>query len=413
MTTHTLILGAGMVGVSIAWHLRARGREVTLVDRRDPGRETSYGNAGLIQREAVQPHPFPHDLGEILRVLPNRSTDIRYRAGAMLSEAHPLWQYWRHSAPKSFAQIVPEYASLIEHCTADHEVMFQAAGAEHLIRRDGWLQLYRSNTAFEESLAEAADFRERFGVTFERVDNEHLHRMEPYLSARIIGAIHWTNSWAVSDPGALVRAYAADLVARGGKIQQAEAETVEQAEAGWRMRTDKGILAADELVLATGPWSPAWLEQLGYQMPMFVMRGYHMHYDAVGEATLNYPIMDFEKGYLITPKQAGLRLTTGAELNLLDAPPRFGQLNDAEKIAREIFPLGQRREAEPWIGSRPCMADMKPVIGPGHRHNNLWFAFGHGHLGFTLGPTTGRLLGQLMDGETPAVDMAPFAGSRF
>src|SRR5690625_3351638 len=144
-----------MVGVGIAWHLRARGHDVTLVDRRAPGRETSYGNAGLIQREAVQPHPFPRQLAEMLRVLPNRSTDIRYRTKALFNEAHPLWQYWRYSAPKFFARIVSEYASLIEHCTADHETLFQAADAEHLIRRDGWLQLYRTRAAFDESLAEA------------------------------------------------------------------------------------------------------------------------------------------------------------------------------------------------------------------------------------------------------------------
>lgn len=413
MTTQTLILGAGMVGVSIAWHLRSRGRKVTLVDRRAPGRETSYGNAGLIQREAVQPHPFPRDLAEVLRVLPNHSTDIRYRAGTLFSETHPLWQYWRYSAPKPFARIVAEYASLIRHCTSDHETMIKVAGAEHLIRRDGWLQLYRTMAAFEEGLAEAADSRDRFGVTFDRVDVERLHSMEPDLSDRVIGAIHWTNSWSVTDPGALVRAYADDFVARGGQIRRAEAESVAQAGDGWRMHTDQGVLAADELVLATGPWSRAWLEQLGYRMPMFFMRGYHMHYDVVGGASLNYPIMDFEKGYLITPKHAGLRLTTGAELNNLDAPPRFGQLRAAEKTAREVFALGKRKEAEPWVGSRPCMADMKPVIGPAHNHSNLWFAFGHGHQGFTLGPTTGRLLAQLMDEEAPTVNMTPFRSDRF
>jgi D-amino-acid dehydrogenase len=142
-----------MVGVGIAWHLRSRGRDVTLVDRREPGRETSYGNAGLIQREAVKPHPFPRDLAELWRVLPNRSIDIRYRTGAMFTEANPLWQYWHYSAPKSFARIVPEYASLIRHCTADHETLFKAAGAEHLIRRDGWLQVFRTMTVFEAGLS--------------------------------------------------------------------------------------------------------------------------------------------------------------------------------------------------------------------------------------------------------------------
>lgn len=402
-----------MVGVSIAWHLRSRGREVTLIDRREPGRETSYGNAGLIQREAVQPHPFPRDLAELWRVLPNRRIDIRYRTGAMFAEASPLWQYWRYSSPTSFARIVPEYASLIEHCTAEHETMFTAAGAEHLIRRDGWLQVFRSENVFEDELVQAAEFRQRFGVTFEQIQAERLRQMEPSLSEHAIGAIHWTNAWSVTDPGGLVQAYADDFVARGGRIEQAEAQAMTPNGQGWQLSTDRGEFEADDLVLATGPWSPTWLDKLCYDVPMFVMRGYHMHYDGADGAGLNYGVMDFEKGYLVTPKRAGLRLTTGAELNTIDAPPRFGQLEAAEQAARELLPLGQRKEAEPWKGARPCLADMKPIIGPAHRHDHLWFAFGHGHQGFTLGPTTGRLIGQLMDDETPLVDMSPFRSDRF
>ncbi|WP_037333553.1 NAD(P)/FAD-dependent oxidoreductase [Salinisphaera hydrothermalis] len=413
MSRHTVVLGAGMVGVSIAWHLRLRGREVTLVDRREPGRETSYGNAGLIQREAVKPHPFPRDLSDIWRVLPNRSIDIRYRTGAMFAEANPLWQYWRYSAPKSFARIVPEYASLIQHCTTEHEVMFTAANAEHLIRRDGWLQVFRSSDTFQAELAQAAEFRERFGVTFEALDAAQLHTIEPSLGSCAIGAIHWTNAWSVVDPGALVQAYADDFVARGGRIEKAEARSAEPSGHGWRLDTDRGEHRADDLVLATGPWSPVWLDRLGYRMPMFVMRGYHMHYEPAEGRALNYGVMDFEKGYLLTPKRAGLRLTTGAELNTIDAPARFGQLSAAEEAAREMFALGARKEAEPWKGARPCLADMKPVIGPAHQHENLWFAFGHGHQGFTLGPTTGRLVGELMDGERPIVDMKPFRSDRF
>src|SRR5699024_3873549 len=137
-------------------------------------------------------------------------------------------------------------------------------------------------------------------------------------------------------------------------------------------------------------------------MPLFVQRGYHMHYDSQGDAQLHHSVMDAEKGYVFGPKRAGLRLTTGAELNTINAPPRLGQLAAAESALRGLYPLGERREERPWKGARPCLADMKPVIGPACMHDNLWFAFGHGHQGFTLGPTTGRLLGQMMDGETPS-----------
>src|SRR5699024_6494169 len=103
----------------------------------------------------------------------------------------------------------------------------------------------------------------------------------------------------------------------------------------------------------------------------------------------------------------------GAELNTINAPPRLGQLQAAEDALRELYPLGKRREGKPWKGARPCLADMKPVIGPAHRHDGLWFAFGHGHQGFTLGPTTGRLLSQRMACETPSVNMTPFRSDRF
>lgn len=414
MSTHqTVVIGAGMVGVSIAWHLRSRGRNVVLVDRRRPGHETSYGNAGLIQREAVKPHPFPRQLSEILRVLPNLSIDIRYRWVAMLEEADTLWKFWRSSAPGPLSRIISEYASLIEHCTADHQTMIEAAGAERFIQRHGWLQVYRTARALERDVVEAADFRDRFGVAFERLDTDALHAMEPYLSDRAIGAIHWTSSWAVTDPGGLVLAYADQFVERGGEFVHAEVHALEPAGQRWRIRTGQDVLEADEVVLATGPWSKRWLRQLGYRMPVFVQRGYHMHYDSRDGAELAHSVMDIEKGYVVGPKSAGLRLTTGAELNTVNARPRMGQLRAAEQALRELYPLGRRKESAVWKGARPCLSDMKPVIGPAHNHHNLWLAFGHGHQGFTLGPTTGRLLAQMMAGESPSVDMTPFRSNRF
>ena len=113
MARDILVLGAGMVGVSTAWHLLQRGHRVTLVDRNAPGRETSFGNAGIIQREAVRPYRFPRDLATLTRVLPNRPVDIRYQPYGMVRAALPLFQYWRNSAPQRYASIVPEYAALI------------------------------------------------------------------------------------------------------------------------------------------------------------------------------------------------------------------------------------------------------------------------------------------------------------
>ncbi len=413
MPRNIIVLGAGMVGVSVAWHLVRRGHQVTMVDRREPGRETSFGNAGIIQREAVRPYAFPRDFGTLLRVLPNREVDIRYRPLGMVNAARPLLDYWLNSGGERYQKIVSEWASLIMRCQDAHAPMIEAAGAQHLIRTGGWLELYHTPKALEERIEVAKDNRARFAVDFEVLDAPSLYAREPHLAPGLAGAIHWTQPWMVTDPGALVQAYAQSFVDQGGTLLQASVEDIAPCEGGWRIVTSEGELLADQTVVALGPWSKELLSLLHIEVPLFVKRGYHMHYSATGGAKLNHWLMDAEKGFLLEPMRAGIRLTTGAELADLDAPPRYRQLAAAEREARKLFPLGKRRDAEPWKGARPCLPDMKPVIGPTPGMPGLWLAFGHGHQGFTLGPATGELLAQMMDGETPAVDMSPFAVDRF
>ncbi|WP_235042247.1 NAD(P)/FAD-dependent oxidoreductase [Vreelandella profundi] len=413
MARQTVVLGAGMVGVCIAWHLRQRGHEVTLVDRLQPGRETSFGNAGIIQREAVRPYPFPRDAKTLLSVLPNRRIDIRYRPSGMVNAVFPLLRYWMNSAPKAYQKIVPEYASLIQLSLKTHGPMIDAAGADHLVRRQGWLELYRTANKLAARIKDAEEARNLYGVQFEQLDRAALLEKEPSLSDSIIGAIHWLDPWTVADPGALVAAYANAFSQDGGRILQADIESVQQMGERWQVTTACEVIEADDVVVALGPWAGNWLKSLGYHFPTFVKRGYHMHYATQAPAKLNYWLMDAEVGYLLAPMNAGVRLTTGAQLDRLEALADAKQLDAAEKVARHVFPLGERRDAVPWKGARPCLPDMKPVIGPAPRHPGLWLAFGHGHQGFTLGPATGHLLADMMEGKETAIDMAPFRADRF
>jgi len=130
MRYEVIVIGAGMVGTSIAWHLQKNNSKVLLIDKKSPGSETSYGNAGLIQREAIHVHPFPRQPIELLKVLPNKNTDIRYRWPALLRYRQALLQYWRFSAQSSVQKIEKEWQTLIEHCTREHQEMITAASAE-------------------------------------------------------------------------------------------------------------------------------------------------------------------------------------------------------------------------------------------------------------------------------------------
>ena len=408
-----VVLGAGIVGICVALHLQKRARSVALVDRRGPAEETSFGNAGLIQREGVYPYGFPHDFGALLRYGLNRTIDAHYHPSALPRLVPFLWQYWRHSRPARHAQVARRYAKLIEHCVLEHEALAAEADAGGFIRRVGWMRLFRTARERDTRFAEAERWRREFGINHRALDARALQEMEPHLAPVLVGALHWTDPISVDDPHGLALAYLRRFESLGGVFLQGNAAGLEQDASRWRMRTASGPLEAASAVVALGPWADVLTRALGYHFPLAVKRGYHMHYRAAGEARLNHPVLDTERGYFLGPLRRGIRLTTGAEFALRDAKRTPVQLARAEPIARELFPLAERLDAEPWMGSRPCTPDMLPVIGRAPRHPSLWFAFGHAHHGLTLGPVTGRLLAEMMTGETPFVDPAPYAAERF
>jgi D-amino-acid dehydrogenase len=410
MDFDAIVLGGGIVGTSVAVHLQRRGVKVALVDRRPPGNETSLGNAGIIQREGVYPYAFPRDLATLARYAGNRATDVRYHPSAMPKLMPFLFRYWHHSRADRHADIAKTYSTLIEHSVSEHRELIEAANAQSLLRTNGWLNAFRTNKAFELALAEASRWREEYGIPFEALSNDALHRAEPSLGPSLLAAIRYTSAESVSDPSALVAAYAKLFEKLGGTVCIGDASTFEP---GWKVSTELGVITAKQAVLALGPWSGDLTSKLGYRLPLEVKRGYHMHYASKSGATLNQPVLDAEIGYVLTPMARGIRLTTGVELGYRDTPKTPVQLDAVEPFARETFPLGERLDAEPWLGRRPCTPDMMPVIGPAPRHANLWFAFGHAHHGLTLGPITGRIIADLMTGEMPLVDPSPFRADRF
>ncbi|WP_342627032.1 FAD-binding oxidoreductase [Nguyenibacter vanlangensis] len=411
MTKSALVLGGGMVGVCTAWHLAQRGFDVTLIERGEPGRETSYGNAGLIQREAVEPYEFPHDLGTLLRVAVGIGNDVAWRARDLPAIAPRLLRYWWHSFPSRYRAIARSYEAMIRHCLDEHQRMIAAAGADNLVARNGWKALYRTGRAFEVGIGEARDRAQRTGILSEILDGAALARAEPVLLHPMAGAIHWRDPWSVSDPGELVGRYAALLEAAGGRILRGDARSLTRHAGGWRVETAQGPVDAAQAVIALGPWSDMVARTLGYRLPLFVKRGYHRHFAWPGG--LATPVLDTEMGIAMIPMARGLRVTTGAEFAHRDAPSGTRQMARSEQIARALLPLGAAVEAQPWRGARPCMPDMLPVIGPAWDHPGLWFHFGHAHQGFTLGPTTGRLCAEMMNGETPFIDPAPYSPARF
>jgi D-amino-acid dehydrogenase len=414
MQADSIVLGAGIVGVSVAVHLQMRGRATVLVDRRGAGEETSYGNAGLIQREGVMPHAFPQDLGELFRYGLNNRTDMHYHLGALPRIAPFLARYWWNSRPDHYRRIVETYAPLIAQSINEHAPLIERAGASHLIEKKGWYLLYRDKAKQDEGYLKAETLRRDFGIGSAELSSAQMHRVEPGLGIPLEGALHWTDPWSIRDPGGLVVKYRELFEQLGGVVVNGDALGLQQGTSGWRLPVADGVLEAREAVIALGPWAGDLTSRLGYRLPLGVKRGYHMHFGQPATQPLSNWILDTGYGYLLTPMARGIRLTSGAEFALRDAPSTPVQVDRDEPYARELFPgLGQRLEAQPWRGARPATPDMMPIIGPAPSHKGLWFAFGHAHHGITLGPVTGRLIAEMITGEAPFVDPTAFSAERF
>jgi len=413
MTSDVLVLGAGMVGVSAALHLQKRGRSVVLVDRRGAAEETSYGNAGLIQREAIVPYGFPREFSKLWRYALNMLPEAHHQWSSLPWNAVWLFKYWWHSRPERLAASARAAFPLVERCIVEHRALMEEAGIADMIRETGYLKLFRTNERYDQYLREQEEVRREFGVNFEQLDPAALRKREPYLTGNFVGGLLMLDPVSVTDPSAVGKTYAKLFVQRGGKFITADARTLEPTTEGWQVHTVDGPVKAREAVIALGPWSDDVLKPLGIRVPLWVKRGYHVHFRPRGDAVLNGPIFDIENGFVLAPMTRGIRLTTGAEFAHRDAPKTPVQLEKLEPIARATFPLGERVENKPWMGSRPCLPDMLPMIGPIPGHRGLWADFGHHHLGFTLGPATGRLLAEMMTGEPTFTDPWPYRVDRF
>jgi D-amino-acid dehydrogenase len=407
-----VVLGAGMVGISAALHLQKAGRTVALVDRRRPAEETSHGNAGLIQREGIVPYSFPRDLTKIVNYAFNLLPEAHLHWRALPWLAPFLARYWANGSPERVAATARAMRPLVERSLIEHEALMQEAGVASELRRTGFLRVFRSPRRLEEEAAKEEAARKRYGVEYALKDAAGIAAMEPDLSIPLAGGLHMPQPASVASPGRIGKAYADLFLKLGGTWVEADACGLSPGSEAWTLPSAR--LQARDAVLALGPWTAEVAARLGVRLPMGFKRGYHMRYaPPENGARLNHPLQDAENGYLMTPEDGAIRLTTGAEFARLDAPSTPVQLGKVEPIARALFPLGARLLDTPWRGARPCFPDLVPMIGPVPGHPRLWLNTGHHHLGFTLGPVSGRLLAAMMTGETSFTDPAPYRADRF
>jgi D-amino-acid dehydrogenase len=400
-----------MVGLASALHLVKRGRSVAVLDRGGERAKASFGNAGVINRGSIFPVAGPGLWPNLFRYARNADPAVQLRYSAL-----PAAMPWlRHFLRRANAEAWREAAAALDPLTAaalgEHIALAEEVGARDLIAQRGYLKLYRSEAAFAASRLER-EILAHHSIRTEILDADEIAAAEPALTRRFAKAILFPGSGAVDRPGELLARYRAAFLARGGKFIEASCEQIEPKPDNVLIRWAGGSILARQVVLAAGAWSGALAHTLGYRFPLAAERGYHRHYRVTHNLTR--PVHDTGGAYVLSPMgDDTVRLLCGIELARLDDPENPRQLAMVQPEAAKMLALGDPVEPEPWCGSRPSTPDGLPIIGRAPRHPGVIFAFGHGHIGLSTGPITGRIVADLVDQRAPPLPIAPFSPERF
>ncbi len=410
-TMDIVVIGAGVQGLSAALFLQNDGHRVVVVDPREPGTGTSFGNAGAVVTTSCAPLAMPGILRQVPKMLldPQGPLIVRW---SYLPRALPwLFDLVRASRPRQVERISIALAALNSRAEKPWRELSRLCGAEDLLRPVGWLKVYEKAENFEATRAER-DLMTRRGCRFEVLSADELRQLEPNLAPHFRWGLFQPDAHFLLDPHVMTSRFAQTFLQRGGEIRRETAGTIETtAEGRHRVVTDQARLDADRVVLAAGAWSRPFLKQLGVRPRLDTERGYHLMLPQP-ERGLNRPTVNGDSGFALCPMLKGMRLVSGVEFAGLAAAPDYRRIRGLLPLAQRMLPGLSGDEQSAWLGFRPSIPDSLPVIGPAPRLPGVYCAFGHGHLGMTEGPVTGRLIADLVAGRDPGLDIAAFSPGR-
>lgn len=408
-----VVVGAGIVGLCVAWHLASRGMKPLVLDGEEPGIGASSGNAGAISAGSVAPLAMPG----VLKQVPQMLTDPK---GAL----HIPMTYWPRALPwllrfvasarpARVEQIATALGALLFGAMEQHRKILEAEGAADVIRDTGQLYVYRDAKQIAKD-RESWDLRQRHGLRMEVLDRAGLLALEPEVGADYTVGVFLPEQGSSVDPKRQARIVADGVRRMGGEIRRAAVRAITtEGRRVTGVETEAGTIAADEVVIAAGAWSAALLRPLGFRIPLESQRGYHVMLPDAG-ITLSRPVVPADRKVFLSPMDGGLRVAGTVEFGGLDRAPTPQRAAYLLEDLKAVFPQARTESAQPfWMGHRPCLPDSVPVIGPAKAWQGLWCAFGHGHLGLTGSAPTGAVLGAAIAGEKPNFDFSPFAAERF
>ena len=404
------IIGAGIVGLSAALYLQKDGHTVTILDEREPGSATSFGNAGVIVTCAVEPLGTPGVLAEIPKYLLDRSSAVRLRWSYLPRLAPWLVQFVLESRPHRVRHSAAGLSRILAGAADAHRELAGLAGAAEVLRPAGWLKVYRTRRGFDSTQLQRR-LMDAHGIGYQVLEPDDIGALEPNLARHFVKGLFHRDSLALSSPRELLDAYLRHFLAGQGSVRRARCRLAAPRGAGVRIDWDGGSETFDEVVVAAGAWSGSFCAQLGDRVLLDTERGYHLNLDVADPNLLSRPVCLPELGCVLAPMSDGLRLSSGEELAGLDAPPDYSRIRKLLPLVKEALRGVDFKVTREWMGRRPSTPDSLPVIGRSPHARHVIYAFGHQHLGMTLGPVTGRIVADIVANRP--VDIFDYRVERF
>lgn len=406
--TKIIIVGAGVIGLSAAYHLLADGHEVMVIDRDPAGDKASFYNAGGIGISEILPASAP---GVVWRI-PGWFFDPLGPLSLKLSHIPALmpWllRFLASGTEAEMRRVTAALAAIANRTYGDLMPMLTALGLAGEMHRVGALTAYETEAGFQRDQAEW-DLKRAFGVESQAMTGDEAREREPALGPLVKRAVFVPDWSHLDDPKRVVDRLREDVAAKGATIETAEVARVD----GKRVLTGDGrALAFERLVIAAGAWSARLSRQIGDRVLLESERGYNTTIPHPN-LTLGREIIFGEAKFVATPMTVGLRIGGAAEFAGLEAPPNYQRSKVLVTLAKRYLPGLDATGGTEWMGHRPTTPDSLPVIGVSPKRGDVFYAFGHSHTGLTFAPTTGLLIAQLIGGRPPAIDPAPYSIARF
>jgi D-amino-acid dehydrogenase len=412
MKGHCVVIGAGIIGASCAWHLQRKGLQVTLIDPLSPGASCSYGNASCIATSGVVPSSSPGVLKKVPGWMLDPLGPVTIRPADFPALLPWFWKFWRVCNMKKVEEIAAAQALLMHRVLGDFDEILDAVGSSHLKQSPGAIHVYDTEQEYRTDQWQF-DLSSRLGFENHRLSPADLKSMVPTLKLENGVALLVPGWHHVVNPARVVASIAEDCIRNGARWIQDRVTEVGANASSVSLRTESGKgIEADQLVVAAGAWSNLLAGQLDYKVPLIAERGYHSQISNPG-IDLKHPVMSLSRHFVMTPLEDGLRVAGTAEFAALDAKPNYRRAKVLLKQAAHYLDGLKTEGVTEWMGQRPSMPDSLPVISVSPGHPNVFYAFGHGHYGLTQGPTTAGIIADMVTGCEPALDISAFRFDRF